>query len=395
MLIDEQINTPESTAMSTSCAVAVLWIDWYAYHVSRFQGLCNHPRLKNRVAGLEMVGGVGVHQGLKFREPIPGDLRVSTLFPDSNWGTLSHWQIARAVWSELNRLNPETVLVPGYYNIPALASAIWARVKRRRSVLMTESTEDDHQRVWWRELFKRCLIGGLFDWAIAGGAAHRRYLTRLGFPSNRIGRFYDVVDNEFFANRAQAERLRHRAYDVGLPEHYFLYVGRLAEEKNVKGLLAAYTEYRKTGGQWSLVVVGGGPEEQRLREAADSSGFAQDIYFEGLKTSSELAPYYAFAGCFVLPSTREPWGLVVNEAMAAGLPVIVSKACGSAEDLVVPGENGLVFDPTAPAELSRCLSHIGALSPAEWRRMSAQATSHVAQYSPDAWAEEVARIAGL
>src|SRR5260370_286081 len=73
--------------------------------------------------------------------------------------------------------------------------------------------------------------------------------------------------------------------------------------------------------------------------------YEEDMHFEGIKKAEEIAVYYAFANCFVLPSVREPWGLVVNEAMAAGLPVIVSHRCGCAEDLVIHNRNGYVFDP--------------------------------------------------
>ncbi len=394
VLTANEIKHPRTQPETASCSVAVLWIDWYAYHVSRFRAMVEHPALRGRVAGIEMVGGVGVHRGLKFREEIPTDLPVSTIFPDGDWSALSKWAVARGVWRELSRLNPEAVLVPGYYNLPALAAAVWARWKRRQSILLTESTEDDHQRTWWRETVKKILLRLLFDRAIAGGKAHRRYLQRLGLPENRIGRFYDVVDNQLFWNRAQAERVRHRPHEVGLPEHYFLYVGRLASEKNVHRLLSAYEQYRRNGGTWSLVMVGGGPEEKSLQAAADASQYNQDIYFEGLKSSSELAPYYAFAGCFVLPSTREPWGLVVNEAMAAGLPVIVSSACGCAEDLLYPGQNGFVFDPTSEAQLERCLQQVSDLSLLDWKQMGRRSLEAVSEYSPTAWASEVAKAAG-
>ena len=381
-----------SCAPQNGCRVAVLWIDWYAYHLARFQALCEHPELKGAVVGLEMVGGAGVHTGLKFREEVPETMPVVTMFPESDWGRINKWKLASAIWKHLDRLNPSTVFVPGYYNAPALAAALWSKFKRRRSVLMTESTEADHQRIWWRELLKKSLIHSLFDWAIAGGKAHRRYLEKLGFPPERIARFYDIVDNDFFRNRAQGERIRHRAHDCGLPDHFFLFVGRLAEEKNVEGLLNAYLNYRRSGGTKSLVLVGGGPLEARLRQIASASDFSADIYFEGLKHSKELAPYYAFADCFVLPSTREPWGLVVNEAMAAELPVLVSKACGCAEDLLIEGGNGFSFDPADQQSLTNCLDAVGSLSAAELRAMGRHSWEIISQYSPEAWAGEVARI---
>jgi 1,2-diacylglycerol 3-alpha-glucosyltransferase len=374
------------------CQAAVLWIDWYAYHLSRFRALCEHPELQGCVAGLEMVGGTGVHTGLKFREEIPVDMPVTTIFPDCDWSRVSKWKLASAIWEHLDRLNPSAVLVPGYYNVPALAAALWSKLKGRRTILMTESTEADHHRVWWRELLKQVLVRSLFDWAIAGGKAHRRYLQKLGFPAKRIARFYDIVDNNFFRTRAGADRIRYRAHDFGLPDHFFLFVGRLAEEKNVEGLLTAYLNYRDSGGTKSLVLVGGGPLEARLRQIASKSIYASDVYFEGLKNSQELSPYYAFADCFVLPSTREPWGLVVNEAMAAGLPVIVSKACGCAEDLVIEGENGFLFDSANVQELAGQLRAIESLGPFELRAMGRRSSEIISCYSPEAWADEVARV---
>ena len=142
---------PPADGKSAACQVVVIWIDWYAYHVARFQGLLRHPELAGRVVGLELVGGVGVHAGLKFREEIPASLPVQTLLPGGNWKEAGKWQLARAVWQRLNRLSPSLVLVPGYYTVPAIAAAIWAKFKGKKSVLMTESTEHDHARVWWRE----------------------------------------------------------------------------------------------------------------------------------------------------------------------------------------------------------------------------------------------------
>lgn len=390
---EDRLTATSAHSSVHHCQVAVLWIDWYAYHLSRFQALCDHPKLQGSVAGLEMVGGTGVHTGLKFREEIPASMPVATVFPEGDWGRINKWKLASAIWNHLNQLNPSTVLVPGYYNLPALAAALWGKAKGRRTVLMTESTEADHLRVRWKELLKQILIRSFFDWAIAGGIAHRRYLERLGFPAERIARFYDIVDNHFFRSRAQADRLRYRAHDFGLPDHFFLFVGRLAEEKNVEGLLTAYLNYRRSGGKKSLVFVGGGPLEARLRQIASESAFSSDIYFEGLKNSKELSPYYAFADFFVLPSTREPWGLVVNEAMAAGLPVLISKACGCAEDLVIEGENGFLFDPANLQELTDQFHAVENLHSGELRRMGRRSSEIISRYSPEAWADEVARVA--
>ena len=374
------------------CRVAVIWIDWYAYHLARFAGLVDNSALAGTVTGIELVGGVGVHAGLRFREELPAGLPVETLFPQENWREAGQLRVAMKLWQALDRLQPETVLVPGYYTLPALAAALWARAHGRKSVLMTESTRSDHRRSWWKEATKGALIRALFNWAVAGGAPHARYLRDLHFPAERIARFYDVVDNEGLYLRCHALQ-REPRHSYGLPGRYFLYVGRLAAEKNLGGLLDAYLWYRAAGGAWSLVLVGDGPERSELESRAASSAFSPDIHFAGHKGSAELPLYYAFAGCFVLPSTREPWGLVVNEAMACGLPVIVSDRCGCAEDLVADGENGFVFDPDADGRLASLLATVEQFTQEQWVRMGCRSLERIAEFSPQKFAEQIAWIA--
>ena len=382
-----------STASRTRCRVAVIWIDWYAYHVARFRGLNAAPALAGHVAGLELVGGVGVHTGLKFREDLPPELAIETLQPESGWAEASKLQLARELWKRLSELEPEVVLVPGYYTLPAIAAALWAKLHRSVSVLMTESTAYDHPRVAWKEWGKGLLLRTLFDWAVVGGKEHLAYLEQLDFPSDCTARFYDVVDNELFAQGTDALR-RKSASDFGLPtEPYFVYVGRFAEEKNISRLLESWIAYRREGGTWPLVLVGDGPIAAVLREAVAVSGFGADVYFPGLKSSRALLPYYAFAGCFVLPSTREPWGLVVNEAMAAGLPVLVSDRCGCAVDLVQPGRNGFVFPPADGPALTARMRQISSAGATELRAMGAESRQIISRYSPQSLGLEIARIA--
>ena len=326
--------SPNST---TPCQAVVIWIDWYAYHVARFTGLQSAFGYDGQIVGLELVGGVGVHAGLKFREELPAGLPVQTLIPDGSWAKTSKLELSKLLWKRLNALNPQVVLVPGYYNLPALTAAVWARRHGRVSVLMTESTAHDHARSGWKEKLKSLLVNRLFDWAVTGGTAHVRYLAQLGFPADRIASFYDVVGNDKLREAVASLRQHSAADRHDVPAEYFLYVGRLSSEKNVTTLLDAWVAYREAGGARSLVLVGDGPESAALKAQANASPFASGVHFAGHRSSRELWPYFAFASAFVLPSTREPWGLVVNEAMAAALPVFVSNTCGCAENLVQAG----------------------------------------------------------
>jgi len=367
--------------------VAVIWTDWYAYHEARLRALTRHSGLRGNVVGIELVGGCGVHAGLRFRSDDRDDLPVVTLLPGADWRNGLQPRLARELWRRLTQANPSLVLVPGYYTLPALGAALWAKAHRRRSVLMSESTRDDHRRVWWKELPKRCLVRWLFDAAIAGGKPHARYLGELGLRGS-IRRAYDVVDNSFYAAESRRARACGReAFD--LPPDYFLYVGRLSPEKNVDGLIESFAA---AACRQDLVLCGDGPMRAQLERQARELGIADRVHFTGLKTSRELPRYYAFARAFVLPSTREPWGLVVNEAMASGLPVIVSTRCGCAEDLVHNGENGFAFDPAEPGSLTAALRGASVMNDRELAAMARRSEEIIAEYSPEVWASEVAEL---
>ncbi|MDE1175573.1 MAG: glycosyltransferase [Edaphobacter sp.] len=382
---------PSRIQHAGQCQIAVIWIDWYPYHLARFNGLQSAAGI-NEVAGIELVGGIGVHTGLQFREDRPDHLRIETLRPNSDWHNVSKLGLSITLFRALSRLNPQVVLIPGYYTLPAFAAMAWTKLHRRTSVLMTETAAIDHLRIPWKERLKSTVIRTMFDWAVTGGVAHVRYLQQLGFPSDRIAHFYDVVCNERIRTSTEALRKSDSPQSHGLPQNYFLFVGRLAEEKNVRGLVEAWLNYREKGGVWSLVLAGDGPERDAISSLLAESPHRDDVRFMGHRSSRELIPCFAFARCFVLPSTREPWGLVVNEAMASSLPVIVSKKCGCVEDLVIDRVNGLIFDPEEDGALVNCLQKISSLASDQLPVWGTRSAHRIASYTPRDFGEQISRI---
>ncbi|MGA3097507.1 MAG: glycosyltransferase family 4 protein [Bryobacteraceae bacterium] len=374
--------------------IVVIWIDWYAYHIARFRAIAQHPVFQGRAIGIELVGGAGLHGRMVFRASERQGLPIVTLFPDGSWSDIGQYRMARRLWTELNRISPEVVMVPGYYTLPGLASVFWARLHGKRAVLMSESTRQDHRRRPLLEGAKRAVLPRLFHAAIAGGKRQAAYLRDLGFAPAKIAGLYDVVDNEYFAEQAAGHRRQTSAESLHLPGRYFLSVGRLAPEKNIDGLIRAFALYRQRGGTWSLVIVGDGPLASGLKRQVSDAGLDGEVVFAGMKDTRAMMPYYAFAGCFMLPSWREPWGLVANEAMSTGLPLIISNRCGCSDDLLEDGANGYVFDPDNMEQLADLMSTMSGLNSSQRLNMGEKSRQIVARYSLATWGEEVVRIAG-
>jgi glycosyltransferase involved in cell wall biosynthesis len=359
---------------------AILWHHLGPYHLARAQavrGLCDLTVME--LAASERGCGWNGH-----RPETP--VRTLTLSP-ADLREEAPINTARRVWSALDRAAPRTVFIAGYGNVPFLAAALWCRLHRRRAVLFSETTPQDRPRHLLSEALKGPLVRALFDRAIVGGRRQAAYLESLGFGAHPIDRPYNVVDNAYF--RFVAAELRRSATpaEFALPATpYFLYAGRLAPEKNLPFLLDAYAAYARDGGPWDLVVTGDGPLAAGLRAAAGPR-----VHFTGARTGRELAACYAFASCFVLASLREPWGLVLNEAMAAGLPLLVSDRCGSSADLVEAGRNAYSFDPTDERGLALCLARISDLPPGALATMGAASSAIVDRYSLEAWAAAFAR----
>jgi glycosyltransferase involved in cell wall biosynthesis len=189
----------------------------------------------------------------------------------------------------------------------------------------------------------------LIDGFLAIGTLNRAYYGRYRVPARKIFAMPYAVDNEFFREKAREARVFRGALraelglDPGRP--VILYASKLQRRKRPGDLLEAYVRLSPDGVQEPfpyLIFVGDGEERSRLEQRVRELGW-RSVRFLGFKSQNELPRYYDLCDVFVLPSEREPWGLVVNEVMNAGKPVIVSDQVGCGPDLVRHGENGFVI----------------------------------------------------
>ncbi len=246
----------------------------------------------------------------------------------------------------------------------------------------------------WGEAVKRRVVG-LFGAALVGGAPHRAYARSLGMSDDAVFYGYDAVDNSHFAGGASAARATAGTWReaLGLPERFFLAVSRFVEKKNLIRLLDAYACYRRTttGSCWSLVVLGDGALRSTIEAQVRGLRLDEHILLGGVKQYDELPIYYGLASAFVHASTTEQWGLVVNEAMASGLPVLVSERCGCVPDLVRDGVNGFTFDPYDVEALAGLMQRVAAMTDEQRHAMGQASQRIIADWGPERFADGLMR----
>jgi len=371
-----------------SITTVIIFINYGPYHLARAKALGEERGLTP--VFIQLAKSIGSHPW-----------RPTESYPEVSLKTLSelpfersrYLELSRSLWKALDEINPAVVVTTSFRPFIMLSAARWARYNGKRAVFFYETTRWDRSRLRITEALKRWTIGRYYDAAFVGGKVHREYLAELGMSECRIWEPYDVVDNDHFANTAAAVRADLESWRarLRLPERYFLYVGRYAPEKNLVRLLEAYGLYRKRQpGSWSLVLVGDGPERDRLQDFVASNRI-EDVFLERFAQIEDLPAYYALAGCFVLASTVDPWGLVVNEAMASGLPVLVSKLCGSGFDLVEEGGNGFRFDPYDIRSMAELFVRMSSLDEDTRQRMGQLSRKIISRFTPRIWAENLAR----
>jgi glycosyltransferase involved in cell wall biosynthesis len=192
-----------------------------------------------------------------------------------------------------------------------------------------------------------------YRWLMSSIAAHlyvgqlnREYLKHYGVPDSHLFFAPHFVDNEFFATRADAARTNGQAagvrqtLDVPADATVFAFVGKLVENKRPADLIRALAARPPGSNAWGL-IIGSGPLLQELEHLV--AELDAPVRFAGFRNQSELPRFLAAADALVLPSTSETWGLAVNEAMACGLPAIVSSGTGCAPDLIENGRTGYQF----------------------------------------------------
>lgn len=238
----------------------------------------------------------------------------------------------------LLRRRPSHILVLGYNDAISLTALIYARLFGRKIFFCSDSKADDQERSPAKELIKRAIIR-LYDGALVAGEKHKKYFRSLGFRAS-VALPYDVVDNDYFYARAMA----YRRHISSCPQRFVLCVSRLVPRKRVELAIDTYLRSRVYESGVYFVLVGDGPENDSVQEIISESGVSRFFMHYKSVANHKMPIFYAFAEVLILMSEYDQWGLCVNEAMACGVPCIVSERCGVADEIVMPDTGYVVRD---------------------------------------------------
>lgn len=257
--------------------------------------------------------------------------------------------VAPAIWGEVRHGRYDALIVHGH--TPAAHLIATAAAKAAGTpVFMRCETHLGLRRSHAKAALRRPLIGSLYrslDGVLAIGTANAAFYRAMGVPDRRIFSMAYTVDNARFSAAAsmepgEREEMRRRL-GVGDSAPVLLYAAKFQRRKRPDDLIRAAARLQQMGAVFHLVLVGSGEMEPELRTLAGQLKL-RSIRFPGFVNQNSLPKVYGASDVFVLPSEDEPWGLAVNEAMCAGLPIVASREIGCAPDLVQHGRNGRLFD---------------------------------------------------
>jgi L-malate glycosyltransferase len=341
-----------------------LWESFGPHHVDRVQACAAHFAGEYAVYGVEIAT---FDANYEWRGSIGADgfLKI-VLFRNLTRQRIGHFHCFWRIVTTCLRLKSKYLFFCNFNQPAIFASALMLRLLGRRLILMNDSKFDDKTRRLWKELIKSVFYLP-YNAAIAAGHRSKSYLTFFGFREDRVAIGYDTVAVDRIRALAGVEPA-----PGGVPhrERHFSVIARFLPKKNLSLALDAYAHYidQHQGTPRELHICGSGELESSLREQADRLGLA-GVRFLGYQPEHEVARILGASLALILPSVEEQHGLVINEAIAMGVPVLVSDNCGARDLLVRTGVNGYVFEPDAATGLAYLMARLER-DPEEWTQLA-------------------------
>ncbi len=347
-------------------AVVFVWEHFGAYHVDRLAAVGASAHGLD-VVGVEVASGSETYA---WRPTVDrGPYRRITLFPGRRFEQTGASERLRKLLEVCRSLRPGAVFLCNLDRADTIVASYMLRALGWVVVGMIDGKYDDSPRRSSVEVLKRAALRQ-YSALFVAGARHRSYYEFLGYPARRIHLGYDTVD---------VERVRREAGTPPAPSgerfasRHFAVVARFVPKKNIELAIRAYAVYRDVCSTPArrLVICGSGALERDLRALIDELGLEADVQLAGFLDSAQTAHVLGKSVALVVTSSEEQWGLVVNEGLAMGLPILCTDVVGARDELVRAGINGFVFEPDNPEGLARLMAMV-ADDERLWRAMAHQ-----------------------
>jgi glycosyltransferase involved in cell wall biosynthesis len=368
----------------------------WAHYKSKLFSEIYHALQENYPGSEFLVVHIALHEAsrsvMQNDEKHPYEYPYKVLF-DRSLDSVGFQERRKALFKAFDDYQPTILNITGYFDWAQVLLMFYARARGVKVVLSSESSSMDSSRSAIKETIKKFIVNRANAF-FCFGKTSADYLLSLGVkPSEIAVKNAAVIDEELIReNYDQARSEISLQKSAESPTRKFVYVGRLAPEKNLEMLIRAFAVVYKTvkDQSWKLLIVGDGPMRGNLEKEVENSGQTDNIIFAGGFPWHQVPGWLAKSDVLILPSKSEPWGLVVNEAMVCGMPVIVSENCGCAEDLVKNDVNGFTFDPGRQQELESALRFF-INNPEHIRTMGNESLKLIAPFSSKIVASEMAK----
>lgn len=358
------------------------------YHHARFE---EFARINDYVdAYLIQVTNKDSFRVLEYKPPSQ-TYQIRTLFPGYDRATITPKVLTQRLEFVLKEIQPDCVCLSGWGMEIGQVLMRYSLTHNVPSVLFSESTSHDEPRVFYKEWVKKLLVTQASA-VLVGGTYHRDYILKLGMKSEAIYDGHNVVDSTHF--RTPVQKLPESIPAIFEIKPFFAACARFGKKKNLPTLVRAYKSYvdecaiKKTV-PIHLLVAGEGEMRQAIEDEISRERMQNNITLLGPLDYNSLPWFYQHCHAFIHSSTIEQWGLVVNEAMAAGAPILLSERCGCSLDLLENGHNGYSFNPFSEKSISETLYRFTKLDKTQRRAFCERSTEIIAAWGPKRFARNL------
>jgi len=347
--------------------IAILNNDFRVYWKGRLIYLYQYlSELNNEVSAIELFGKGSAYTFDHYNNK---ENWWTCLFPDNEADDLSDYDIKQKLFEALNKINPDVIIAPSIVFYAGALGLQWAKRHKKKFIMFDDAKPSQFKRnpvvQWVKDLIAEqsdalWLPSNDFDEEYAR-FIQKKVLVFYGFSCIDNNLFKSDKVNSFKNNR-------------------IICVSRLVPKKNISLLLKSWQQVEVSAPEYKLTIVGTGPEMDDLINLSKSLSLHQ-VEFLGAVNNTDLPSYYHASDAFIFPSLSEPWGLVVNEAMAAGLPVLLSRKVNACLSLLKEDINGYSFDPDSTDQITKAILKYISLGAESKKSMSVKSLEIISDMS--------------